>query len=522
MNLYIFDYVVIICISGVITFLLGILAYVKRSTFSGSTTFILICITSCIYIFGHALELTGSTFTEIDGMIKLQYLGLPFIPPLNVVLAMQFLGFDRYLTKRNLVLLFVVPLTSVTAVLTNNSHHLFYKAIILKNVGSWVLADLEIGPFYVIHGSYTFGSLFACICILFAYGKKVKSSYRLQLGAMIVASLLPMIASFLYLMGQAPYNMDPVPAVMCITSTLYVIAILSSDMLVIAPIAKDYVFEHMRDGVLVLDPSNHIVDYNAVASRMLGGLNRFSMGQRVEDVWDAQMIETDLPDWQQEKDEEIKREIEWKTESGTEFVLFHIYPLYKKNGVLAGRTILLSNITSERLLREDLETRAYKDGLTNSFNRSYLVEKGEAYIRSYREDQRALSLIIFDIDHFKSINDTYGHEAGDETIKYVVSTTQKLLDEHVILSRYGGEEFVVLLPDMMLHEAVHIAEQIRKRFEQRPFYYETTAIAVTASFGVAQFYDHENLSELIKEADKALYYAKNNGRNRVETLDALS
>ena len=157
------------------------------------------------------------------------------------------------------------------------------------------------------------------------------------------------------------------------------------------------------------------------------------------------------------------------------------------------------------------------DGLTQAFNKRYLLDMAERELSRARRTGRPLSVVMFDIDHFKKINDTFGHLAGDEVLSELCRRTRALLREDEILARYGGEEFCVLLVEATAVEARTVAERLRLAACERPFRFEQAEIPVTISLGVAQTDAGESLSvaDLLAQADEQLYCAKRGGRNRV-------
>lgn len=511
MDSYIFNYIVLVSVSGVLSLLLAFFSFYTKGGFAGSKTFFWINIASCFYVFGYAFGLTGSSLAEIEWMTRMQYLGLPFISPLYIILVMQFIGLDTYLTRKLIAKLFVVPVVTVLVVWTNDMHHLFYRSLTVQLVDSYLLTEFTIGIFYVIHGSYTFGCLFAAIMLLLWNRRKIKSAYNLQLFAMTAALLIPMVASFLYLIGLFPYNMDPVPIVMCVTSGFYLIVILSFRMMKVAPIAKELVFEHMRDGVVVLDSFDQIVDFNEAAQQMIPGLANSFIGKNIFESWNQLMGTPKLPSWPDDDRLAVEEELHWKHGGKKVHCLFRAFPILQKNEQLGGRTIVFTDITKEIMLREALEERANKDGLTRIFNRAKFIEASNSLIAA----KKNLSIILFDIDRFKAINDTYGHDVGDEALVHVVEVCSSLLAAEYIFARYGGEEFVLALPDVCLEEACQFAEDLRAQIAASAFTAGSESISVTASFGVAEGGKHPALAKMLKEADQALYAAKRKGRNTV-------
>lgn len=158
------------------------------------------------------------------------------------------------------------------------------------------------------------------------------------------------------------------------------------------------------------------------------------------------------------------------------------------------------------------------DHLTGLFNRRYLMESlGKEVQRSLRKKGN-LSLIILDIDHFKQVNDKYGHLQGDIVLQKVALLLQKELRTYDTAARYGGEEFIAVLPDSTLEEALFVAERVRASVQAVKFSGALTKLSLTVSLGVAMFSQPcTTVDGFIKLADEALYRAKANGRNRVES-----
>ena len=186
--------------------------------------------------------------------------------------------------------------------------------------------------------------------------------------------------------------------------------------------------------------------------------------------------------------------------------------------VRIGRSILkfMTGENVEVHYHEEIYRLMTVDGLTGAFNRRYFNEALEReYNRSKRYD-RALSLIVFDIDHFKRVNDTWGHLAGDNILRQIGTAVKPRLRREDIFSRTGGEEFGVLLPEIALDGARATAEKLRKLVEGTPLRHELQVIPCTISLGAAQMVGADtNAEELYRRADERMYEAKQGGRNRV-------
>lgn len=181
--------------------------------------------------------------------------------------------------------------------------------------------------------------------------------------------------------------------------------------------------------------------------------------------------------------------------------------------VLAGRAA--SAIVNARLF-EKVQQLAREDALTHLYNRRYFFERAEQEFTRARRFKHPLSVIMLDIDHFKSINDTYGHLVGDQVLKRVAELVHENQRANDLAGRYGGEEFALLLVETGAQAAQKIAQRLRALIAKTPFASDKGPITVQASLGVATLNNHTpDLYQLLDRADKALYAAKEAGRNQV-------
>ncbi len=187
-------------------------------------------------------------------------------------------------------------------------------------------------------------------------------------------------------------------------------------------------------------------------------------------------------------------------------------PLVEEGG-FQGAVITFRDITDRLKTEQALQHKASFDRLTGIYNRLKFEELLEQAILESNRYKRPLSLAMFDIDHFKLINDAHGHQVGDEVLKEVAKLAKMTLRDVDSLARWGGEEFMILAPETTLEGMTNIAEKVRNTIACHPF---SIAKRVTVSFGVAQFKEREAENEFLKRTDDALYIAKQLGRNRVE------
>jgi diguanylate cyclase (GGDEF)-like protein len=182
-------------------------------------------------------------------------------------------------------------------------------------------------------------------------------------------------------------------------------------------------------------------------------------------------------------------------------------------GVVDTLALALANLR----LRETLRQQSIRDPNTGLYNRRYLEETSSRELRRMERSGQPMAMIMLDVDHFKQFNDTFGHEAGDLVLKQVASTLLDHARESDVVSRYGGEEFALMMPGTSLADAAERAEALRKAIKQLHLTHRGHTLGtITASFGVSAFPDlGASWVEIVNAADRSLYQAKADGRDRV-------
>lgn len=160
--------------------------------------------------------------------------------------------------------------------------------------------------------------------------------------------------------------------------------------------------------------------------------------------------------------------------------------------------------------------KALTDPLTSLPNRAGYDEQIESEFERWKRYQQQFSIVICDLDHFKKVNDSFGHLAGDKVLRLIANILSRQSRATDFVARYGGEEFVILMPSTGAHEAAKAVEKIRQSIEESPFNFHGKPVQITMSFGVAEITMDESLDALFERADRALYRAKGEGRNRIE------
>jgi diguanylate cyclase (GGDEF)-like protein len=192
---------------------------------------------------------------------------------------------------------------------------------------------------------------------------------------------------------------------------------------------------------------------------------------------------------------------------------------HERGGLVAAAALLAVSIKNAELFAEVRDASA-RDPLTTCFTRKHALDMADGELRRARRSSHAVTLIMFDLDQFKRINDRFGHLCGDAVLASVGQRMSAVLRGSDIKCRYGGDEFLVLLPETPMNGAYRVAETLRHELEERPVRWQEESVTVTASFGIAEMRaDEPEVEGLVARADAALYRAKQAGRNRIEIAD---
>lgn len=190
--------------------------------------------------------------------------------------------------------------------------------------------------------------------------------------------------------------------------------------------------------------------------------------------------------------------------------------IYSEEGRFVGMLGVTRDISERKIMEKEILRLSITDKLTQSYNRLKLDETLDEQLLRVKINALPFSIIMLDIDHFKLVNDSYGHQVGDRVLIELVTILTKNVRSDDIVGRWGGEEFLIILPETKLSDGIQVAKKLRVLVETHPF---TTAGKVTISLGVSTYRNDLSLETIVSRADTALYQAKENGRNRVEYLE---
>jgi diguanylate cyclase (GGDEF)-like protein len=285
------------------------------------------------------------------------------------------------------------------------------------------------------------------------------------------------------------------------------------------------------DGVLVVDDQGQVLSHNlplfniwnlspgaapgSVAPRMVNGASAQDLLQRLLDqVQDPEAYLARVRQLHDHPDQVDRCEITLKDGRTLERQSTMLRDRQQRS---LGRAWFFRDISAQKQHEAELIRLARYDALTGAANRRYFLERAEQECARSRRHQLPLSLMLVDLDHFKQINDQYGHAYGDEALKQFSAVVRACLRDSDLLARIGGEEFIVLMPSTALAGATLLAERLRVAMADQPLPIIDHLLPVRFSAGVTQFKgDDQDIDACLKRADKAMYRAKQSGRDRVE------
>jgi diguanylate cyclase (GGDEF)-like protein/PAS domain S-box-containing protein len=289
--------------------------------------------------------------------------------------------------------------------------------------------------------------------------------------------------------------------------------------------------ENMHDAVVFVDAGMRVVEWNRGAERLTG----VATASVVQRLWTPTVLnmQNEKGEWLAEQDCPVRCAIQSQVQSLRRLTISgrggrpvsvdsHAIPVTGADGSALGAVLLMHDASGEASLEERCQTlyeKATKDPLTQVANRAEFDRVHGMFIRAHKEYQVACSLIMCDLDHFKRINDRYGHQAGDEVIRALANALKDACRPGDLVARYGGEEFVVLCADCDNATATRRAEQVRKAIAQI-HHPKLGGQCVTASFGVTEVQPGDTSETMLRRADRALLTAKEQGRNAVVQLGA--
>lgn len=490
-----------------VTLTIGIFAFNKRDE-TTSLPFAAIMFAATIHTFGYAFELLSKTRETLLMWLNIEYVGVAFFPVLLIWFCYS--NFDEEKKRHTVTILsfFTISLTTFFLVQTNNYHHFYYSQIIIHQSDQLILETIK-GPWYYVQGLSIFVTLFILFISTLKMYKHSIDIYRRKAKGVLISLVIFVVGVLSTALNLIPSTLDVFPLLYVIIGIIWFSTYLGNGVFDLMPITYKKIFDNISEGVMVLDKNDHLAHFNMAAYDVFKSEVRLIRGLPISKVLDNIFV---IP-----HNDYTGKVFEVRFRNKIKIYHLKSTDLYGQKGYYNGKILVFNDITKEVEAGRVLKALATQDALTGLSNRRHFFDRCHDKIEHARIEGKKISFVLMDLDHFKTINDTYGHTVGDVVLKEVSKLCQKTLREYDIMGRYGGEEFAILLYDTSLHETHMIIERMRDTIQSHTFDCDGNTIKLTVSFGVHRpnLLDEDDMSVILKKADKSLYQAKHEGRNRV-------
>ena len=470
-----------------------------------------------VYLLGYLLEYNSGTLEQMIFWNQVQYFGLAFFP--TVWLSVTLLYTRRFSSLRGWTLmgLFLIPSLTLLFRITNPYHYLYYTVLELRYISGSPILYLGKGPWYYIHSAYLLISLGFANLLLFIEYRKSSDTERTRYGLLLIASLLPYAGFIVILLGLVPLGLDYGALLMPISVSLIMFTMVKFDFLEIKSLAREAIFEASPDGMILMDNDSRIQDYNRAGMDFFMSQNKSLSYKRIDDI---------LGDNQELIDvfkDEIPRDFQLQQGEQSKHFEIRTSVMHNKNGSRVGLLKSLRDITEKKDMDDKLRILSTVDELSGLRNRRNFIDLSQAEFDRTKIYGQCFSVVMMDIDHFKSINDSKGHAAGDAVIREMGRLMKTSFREADVLGRLGGEEFAAILPNTTLVEAEVVAERFRKTISETKIAYDNAFIGFTISIGITTYFEEaESFDEILRSADHAMYLSKDRGRNIITSKETVA
>jgi diguanylate cyclase (GGDEF)-like protein/PAS domain S-box-containing protein len=504
-------YVVALAVSGIVDIAAALSVWRHRRRI-GRASLCAVLVAAAAWCLAYALELATSGDSRVLwGALK--FIGTTLLPPAWLMFALQYTGRLTHPGRRLLAGLAIEPavVLALLAIPSTRSLIRSYPAGELRAR----LPTVRLGIPYWLHFVYTNALVLAASAILLLTLMRISRLYWRQSVLLGIAIFLPLIANVMSSLDIAPLTQfNATPIALSLSAWTLVLGVLRYRLLDLRPVARTLVIETMRDAVVVADAHGHVVDVNPAAQRLLGMPAAALIGTSA----DGLLADGDTEDGLGEIPSNGVPRGAWR---GTEDLELVVTPLIDDRGATAGRVLVFRDVSERRQLERNLRQLAFTDALTGLPNRTLFHDRLQQGLATASRHGSSLAVFFLDLDRFKVINDSLGHDVGDRVLISVAQRLGACLREEDTLARLGGDEFAVLLPEISgAGGASAVADKLLRALAT-PQLINGHELTVGASIGIALFPgDGSDVQSLLRSADAAMYSAKASGRGRAALFTA--
>jgi len=476
------------CLFSLLTTLVVLFITLSRRRAKHTLYFLYMLLAIFVFTLGSVFEAAEPNDFVYLQVVRIQYLSIPFVAPFMLLFFMDFCKIRIQLWPHLLPLL---SFPVAVALLSCLFPELMLRAI-----------EAPHSTFRYFFFAYSYVvTLLAIFLAFFQYAKR-DALFKKQTTLLVVAALLPMLGNFLSVFTDF-FQVDI--TVLCLSASGVMVgyALLFGGLFQIAPMAREEIVENMRDGFILIDISGKFIDANKAAIHLFPQLKTLSVGEplsHVEDIggksWHGHVFTRN-------------------GELGARHYRTSLDKL-RHHGQEICHCITIYDVTREQEQLNETKKLAEYDALTGLMNRRTLFLSAKEKCAQIEIDGGEAFVLMMDLDCFKQVNDTYGHQAGDEVLQAVAQKLASRFRKTDLLARYGGEEFCALLPAAQLCDALAIAEECKNTIKQMGIPIKNgQSLQVSLSIGLAKYTSGCGMSfdTVVAQADAALYAAKEKGRN---------
>ncbi|WP_062051335.1 diguanylate cyclase [Bacillus sp. JCM 19034] len=508
-------YLLFLIASSFIFIILIIFALSNRHV-NGAFTYALLISCAFIWLIGYTLEIIVDSYQVKVFWKNVTIVGVYGSVLCYFIFALQY-SEQKWRDRKFLSIMSLPIIVALFLIWTNDWHNLFHTNVQISQVASLSTIKYERTLLNLLFMMYAFILVFISFYILFRVYKRTLAPFNRQYSILMVGFAIPVVTMLFDLLNVRPLTPFSTTSVILVISGLFVAwGLFRQQALYIWPIARDQLVENMKAGVIVTDITGKLIDRNPAAIEIAyQDFNHFNLEPiELGQNWYERIKQ--YPQWNKSYSSEREVQIEISPDSRVYYEV-SISPLKNNKGQLIGHLTILIDITSRKWTEKRLFIQATTDYLTKVHNRRHFFELSRKTFATSLEEHKPLSLLMIDIDFFKSINDTYGHTVGDRVLQEFAIVCKGLLKEEHIFGRIGGEEFAITLPNTSLKQALQLAKVIQQTFSITELVIENgSSISLTVSIGVASKSDYQSFDDLFLVADQYLYDAKEE-RNTIKS-----
>ena len=469
-----------------------------------------------LWLFFNLMELLALNDTWTVNFMKISFVPLMLFAPTWLYLAAVYTSSE----KRWVFWFYLPAVVLIALMLTNDLHYLFWRSYEFSQQGLVTSIKTTYNLFFYGFVFYNYLLFVFCVGYLLSNFINVTKFYRRQT---IIALLLvgaSILYSVAYVAGLINLNKDLSPLIYNMIALVLVMAMIRYRIYDIFVVSRQSMFDNISEGIIIFDQGGRIIDFNNTGRENVG-LDSRAYGKTVFDslpFW--HQLDFSLPkDAASIKNGDLVSKVV-SMEAGEEVNYFDIAIRYVEGGFV----LTMQDVTQLQRLMIQIEEMANFDSLTKLRNRRSFFNAAEVFIASLQRNRQALAIMLIDIDNFKAINDRFGHMVGDQVLVDFAGLLNTNLRAVDVRARYGGDEFIVMLPQTTPEDALIVAAKLQENFIGHLDKAVTNQIHVSLSIGISGrnvFSRRDTLEDVLEEADKAMYAVKNQGKGSAKRFAEL-